>query len=108
MVWSNPDTRKCNHQVPVHTSYSSATLPGRWKFQKNEARVIVCKWSYKSLLGTQGPGFKSQEDASAFHIFNLMIMTVQCSVPIMKPVACNLYMMWQILHDQALKTVADF
>ena len=35
-------------------------------------------------------------------------MTVQCSVPILKPFACKLCTLWQILHDRALKNVEDF
>ena len=35
-------------------------------------------------------------------------MTVQCTVPILRPVACKLCKMWQILHDRAIKIVADF
>ena len=35
-------------------------------------------------------------------------MTVQCTVPNLRPVACKMCKMWQILHDRAIKIVADF
>ena len=108
VVWSNPDTGKATARYLCIRPNYSATLPGRWKCWKNEARIVICKWSNKSLLRTQGRGFESREDPSAFHVFNFLLMTVQCSVPILKPVACKLCKMWQILHDQALKIVADF
>ena len=57
LVWFIPDLKKSDREVLVHTSHHSATLPGRWKSQNNEARIIVCKWSHKSWLGPQGRGF---------------------------------------------------
>ena len=35
-------------------------------------------------------------------------MTIQCTVLILRPVACKLCKMWQILHDRAIKIVTDF
>ena len=35
-------------------------------------------------------------------------MVVQCNVPILMPVELKLCKLWQILHDQALKFVAEF
>ena len=77
---------KSGRKVPVHTSYYSATLPGRWNAGKTRPEESVCKWSYKSSLGSQGRVFEPREDASAFHFFKLAIMIVQCNVPILMPV----------------------
>ena len=41
-------------------------------------------------LEPQGRGFEPREDASAFHVFKLAIMIVQCNVPILMPVESNL------------------
>ena len=35
------------------------------------------------------------------------MIAVQCNVPILMPVEYKLCKMWQILHDQALKFVAE-
>ena len=58
--------------------------------EKMRPEEWVCKWSYKSLLGSQGCRFEPLEDASAFHVFKLAIMIVQCNVPILMPVESNL------------------
>ena len=42
------------------------------------------------MLGSQGRGFEPREDASAFHVFKLTIMIVQCNVSILMPVESNL------------------
>ena len=39
-----------------------------------------------SSLGLEGRGFKSPRGRSAFHVFNLAIMDVQCIMPILEPV----------------------
>ena len=81
---------KSGRKVPVHTSYYSATLPGRWNAGKTRPEESVCKWNHKSSLGSQGRRFEPREDASAFHVFKLAIMIVQCNVPILMPVESNL------------------
>ena len=87
LVWFIPDLKKSDCEVLVHTSHHSATLPGCRKCQKNESRRVICKWSYKSLLGAQGCRFESREEGFfAFHGFKLMIMIVQCNVTILMPV----------------------
>ena len=58
-------------------------------------------WSARSRVWSPSGQF-------AFHVFNPAVMTVQCSVPILKPFACKLCTLWQILHDRALKNVEDF
>ena len=66
----------------MHTSYYSATIPGRQECRKNEARIVD--------RGSQGRGFESHESSFAFFILNLAIMCcndgllLQCaySVPV--------------------------
>ena len=57
----------------------------------------IFAWNARSWVRSPRGGF-------AFHVFKLAVMIVQCSVPILKPVA----KLCKMLHDRALKIVADF
>ena len=76
----------------MHTSYYSATIPGRRECRKNEARIVD--------RGSQGRGFESHERTFAFFILNLAIMCsndvllLQCAYSV--PVGIYSIVMWQI------------
>ena len=97
---------KSDCQVPVHMFYYSATLPGCWKSQNYEARRVLCMWRHKSSLGTQGRGFNPREDFS--HLQSWGNNFYNAKVPILMPVVYKLCKLWQILHNRALKFVAEF
>ena len=103
-IWSNPDTWKAN--VPVHMSYYSAALPGCWKAGKRGQMSCLPSGATNLACGTQGRGFNSWEDGFCFSC--LQACDWLNDVPILMPVVYKLCKLWQILHDQALKFVAEF
>ena len=76
----------------MHTSYFSATIPGRQECQKNEARIVDRR--------LQGRGFESHKRTFAFFILNLAIMCcndvllLQCAYSV--PVGIYSSVRWQI------------
>ena len=108
VVWSDPDTRKATARYLCIRPTTQPLHQGAGNAGTTRPEESIAKWSYKSTCGSEGRGFEPREDGSAFHVFNPAVMVVQCNVPILMPVELKLCKLWQILHDQALKFVAEF
>ena len=99
-IWS------CTFNLTTFTLWTFEPILHSFMLQSSSLRHL-----YSVILRCLSPSNEVLGDTCALlllKVFNPAVMTVQCSVPILEPVECKLSKMWQILHDPALKIVADF
>ena len=78
--------------------YHSATVPGRWKGQTNEARSVACQVQHQvALVKRKVTGLRLEEEVASFPSLFLVKIDL-CHVPIL---VCwySIIVLWQLVID---------